>query len=68
MWALYIRVQLLWHSAVRQRGDLSLSSSERAAYAMDTWLELDKVEGSVDQHSCTSASGFMTQLREMIFK
>ena len=43
-WALYTRVQLIWHSAVRQRGDLSLSSSEQAMYTMDTWLDLDRVE------------------------
>ncbi|EJF57907.1 hypothetical protein DICSQDRAFT_157117 [Dichomitus squalens LYAD-421 SS1] len=67
VWALYMRVQFLWHSAMRQRGDPSLSSSDRAAYAMSAWLELDHVEECIGRHSCTPGSGFKTQLLEMLF-
>ena len=68
VWALYMRVLFLWHSALRQRGNLTLPDADRAAYAMAAWLELDNVEASLDRHSCGIQSGFMMQMREVLFK
>ena len=68
VWALYMRFLFLWHSALRQRGNLTLPDADRAAYAMAAWLELDNVEASLDRHSCGIQSGFMMQMREVLFK
>ncbi|EJF57821.1 hypothetical protein DICSQDRAFT_182959 [Dichomitus squalens LYAD-421 SS1] len=67
VWALYMRVLFLWHSALRQRGDSTSSDADRAAYAMGAWLELDNVEACLDRHSCGIQSGFMMQMREVLF-
>ncbi|KAI1784849.1 hypothetical protein LXA43DRAFT_174761 [Ganoderma leucocontextum] len=67
VWALYMRVMLLWHSSLRQRADASLSDADRAAYAMSAWLELDNVETCLDRHTCGIQSGYMMQMREVLF-
>ena len=63
-----MRVLLLWHSSLRQRADMSMSDADRAAYAMSAWLELDNVETCLDRHTCGIQSGYMMQMREVLFK
>ena len=40
-----MRVLFLWHSSLRQRADINMSDADRAAYAMNAWLELDNAAG-----------------------
>ena len=68
VWALYMRTLLMWHSCLRSRSDPNLSDADRAQYAMTTWLELDNVEAAMDRHTCDIQSGFMMQMREVLFK
>ena len=68
MWALYMRVLLMWHSCLRARSDAMLSPADRAQWAMGAWLELDAVEAAMDRHTCDIQSGFMMQMREVLFK
>ncbi len=63
-----MRVALLWHSSLRQRADTSMSDGDHAAYAMSAWLELDNVETCLDRHTCGIQSGYMMQMREILFK
>ncbi|PIL23633.1 transcription factor [Ganoderma sinense ZZ0214-1] len=67
VWALYMRVLFLWHSSLRQRADTSQMDADRAAYAMSAWLELDNVETCLDRHTCGIQSGYMMQMREVLF-
>ncbi|KAH9917688.1 uncharacterized protein BXZ73DRAFT_53282 [Epithele typhae] len=66
-WALYIRVQLVWHSCLRVRSDSLVADSQRAQWASTAWLELDAIEGAMDAHSCGIQSGMMLQMREFLF-
>ena len=68
VWALYMRTLLMWHSCLRSRSDATLSDADRAQYAITAWLELDAVEAAMDRHTCDIQSGFMMQMREVLFK
>ncbi|KAH9848331.1 hypothetical protein C2E23DRAFT_739783 [Lenzites betulinus] len=67
VWALYIRTLLLWHSALRLRGDIRISGADRAQSAMSAWLEVDNIEETLDRHSCAVETGFLAQVREILF-
>ncbi|KAI0822889.1 hypothetical protein BC628DRAFT_1326213 [Trametes gibbosa] len=67
VWALYIRTLLLWHSALRLRADIRISSADRAQSAMSAWLEVDNIEETLDRHSCAVETGFLAQVREILF-
>ncbi|KAL7277416.1 hypothetical protein ACG7TL_009278 [Trametes sanguinea] len=67
VWALYMRALLLWHSCLRMRCDMSLCDADRAQYAMRAWLEIDRIEGMLDRHSCIVETGFVVQVREILF-
>ena len=67
VWTLYLRSMLLLHSCVRKRGDLTLSDSERATFAMQAWLEVDAIENALNQHTCELERNFGYQAREMLF-
>ncbi|KAI0764498.1 hypothetical protein BD413DRAFT_575275 [Trametes elegans] len=67
VWSLYMRTLLLWHSCLRMRCDTSLCDADRAQYAMGAWLEIDAIEATLDRHSCTVESGFLVQVRDILF-
>ena len=50
------------------RCDMSMSDAGRAQYAMNAWLEIDAIEAMLDQHSCTVETGFLVQVRDVLFK
>ncbi len=68
VWALYMRTLFLWNSCLRSRSNKTLSNADRAQFAMTAWLELDTVEAAMDKHTCDIQSGFMLQMREVLFK
>lgn len=68
IWALYMRTLFLWHSCLRTRVDTGLTDAERAQWTVQAWLELDAVEVAMDRHTCDIQSGFMLQMREVLFK
>ncbi|TFK85475.1 hypothetical protein K466DRAFT_552028 [Polyporus arcularius HHB13444] len=67
VWALYMRTLFLWNSCLRARSNKTLSNADRAQFAMTAWLELDTVEAAMDKHTCDIQSGFMLQMREVLF-
>ena len=68
IWALYMRTLFLWHSCLRTRVEAAMADADRAQWAMQAWLELDSVEAAMDRHTCDIQSGFMLQMREVLFK
>ncbi|OJT03184.1 hypothetical protein TRAPUB_6232 [Trametes pubescens] len=68
VWALYIRTLLLWHSSLRMRSDVRMSNADRAQYSISVWLEVDNIEDTLDRHSCSIETGFLAQVREILFK
>lgn len=68
VWALYIRTLLLWHSSLRMRSDARMSNADRAQYSINVWLEIDNIEDTLDRHSCSIETGFLAQVREILFK
>ena len=68
VWALYMRTQLMWHACLRTRADAALALADRAQWATAAWLELDRIEAAMDRHTCEIQTGFMMQMREVLFK
>ncbi|RPD53150.1 hypothetical protein L226DRAFT_534271 [Lentinus tigrinus ALCF2SS1-7] len=67
VWALYMRTLFLWNACLRARANSNVSNADRAQFAMTAWLELDNVETAMDKHTCDIQSGFMLQMREVLF-
>ncbi|CDO76931.1 hypothetical protein BN946_scf185006.g13 [Trametes cinnabarina] len=67
VWALYMRALLLWHSCLRMRCDATLCDANRAQSALRAWLEIDHIENLLDRHSCIVETGFVVQVREILF-
>ncbi|KDQ62535.1 hypothetical protein JAAARDRAFT_189840 [Jaapia argillacea MUCL 33604] len=67
VWALYIRIMLLWHSCLRMRCDHSVGNDQKAQFAMTAWLETDFIEEALDRHTCDMERAFLFQGREYLF-
>ena len=68
VWALYMRTMLLWHGCLRMRWDASRPDPEKAQFAVQAWLETDKIEKALDSHTCGIERAFLFQGREFLFK
>ncbi|KAG5639438.1 hypothetical protein H0H81_002309 [Sphagnurus paluster] len=68
IWALYDRSFLLWHGCLRMRGDNRATDIVKAQFAVQTWLEADAIEASLNRHTCQIERQFIFQAREYIFK
>ncbi|EKM49512.1 uncharacterized protein PHACADRAFT_265028 [Phanerochaete carnosa HHB-10118-sp] len=67
VWALYMRTILLWHSCVRMRWDPCRADAEKAQFAVQAWLEVDKIQKALDAHTCGVERAFLFQGREYLF-
>ncbi|KZT12056.1 uncharacterized protein LAESUDRAFT_641362 [Laetiporus sulphureus 93-53] len=67
VWALYMRSLLLWNGCVRMRADMSMSDAEKAQYAMDTWMEIDRIEETLNSHTCDIERTFLFVSRDYLF-
>ena len=63
-----MRTLLLWNSCLRARAEQAMPDADRAQWTMAAWLELDSIEAAMDRHTCDIQSGFMLQMREVLFK
>ncbi len=68
VWALYTRAMLMWNSCIRMRADGSLPDSEKAAFAVAAWREIDAIEDALQRHTCGIERSFLFQGRELLFK
>lgn len=66
VWALYSRAMLLWNSCLRMRGD-DASDSDKAAFAVNAWIESTAIEEALDAHTCMCDQAFLYQGREFLF-
>lgn len=67
VWALYMRSLLLWNGCVYMRNDASMADTDKAQYAIDVWLEIDKIEVALNQHTCNIERTFMFVSRDYLF-
>ncbi|TCD70530.1 hypothetical protein EIP91_002876 [Steccherinum ochraceum] len=67
IWALYMRSMLLWHSCIRMRRSQTLSHGDKARYAVNAWLEVDKIEEGLSRHTCNIERAYLFQGREYLF-
>jgi hypothetical protein len=57
---------LLWNSCLRMRGD-DVSDSDKAAFAVNAWIESTVIEEALDAHTCGCDQAFLFQGREYLF-
>lgn len=57
---------LLWNSCLRMRGD-DVSDHDKAAFALNAWIESTTIEEALDAHTCGCDQAFMFQGREFLF-
>jgi len=68
VWALFVRAMLLWHSCIRMRRNHHLfSDADKAQFAVDAWLEADRIEAAFSRHQCLVERAYMYQGREFLF-
>ncbi len=44
------------------------SEGDKAKFAVDAWLEVDKIEAALARHTCNIERAFLYQGREFLFK
>ena len=66
--ALYMRAMLLWHSCIRMRRMTNISDGDKARFAVNGWLEVDKIEEGLNRHTCNIERAYLFQGREYLFK
>jgi len=59
VWALYTDAQLLWHSCLHVRHNLSLTKVGKTDFAMRMWLETEAIKSMLNTHTCTIEQVFM---------
>ncbi|KAI8993760.1 hypothetical protein BD414DRAFT_480378 [Trametes punicea] len=67
VWSLSLRAMLLLHSCLRVRASRSMSSAERAEFAVRAWLEIDDIERRLERHTCGMSTNYGFQSTEMLF-
>ncbi|KAK1226275.1 hypothetical protein PQX77_010748 [Marasmius sp. AFHP31] len=67
VWALYDRCVLLWNSCAKMRGNPSVRESERADFAVRSWIEAEHIENALNKHTCGIERAFIFAGREYLF-
>ncbi|KAL0069865.1 hypothetical protein AAF712_003135 [Marasmius tenuissimus] len=67
VWALYDRCVLLWNSCAKMRGNPSVRESERADFAVRSWMEAENIENALNKHTCGIERAFIFAGREYLF-
>ncbi|OSD04134.1 hypothetical protein PYCCODRAFT_1451417 [Trametes coccinea BRFM310] len=65
IWALYCRSMLLWNSCVQR--DETLTTEERANFAIDVFQETREVQDALKMHVCNLDTGLMYVCREYLY-
>lgn len=53
---------------MRMRRDERATDTDKAQFAVKTWLEADALEAALNKHTCGIERAFIFQGREYIFK
>ncbi|KAI0633498.1 hypothetical protein C8Q77DRAFT_1157703 [Trametes polyzona] len=67
VWALYCRSMLLWNSCTWIHRGESLSTDERARFAIDVFQEAREIQDALDMHVCNLDTGLMYVCREYLY-
>ena len=68
VWALYCRTMLLWNSCSTIQRDESLSTDERAKFAIGAFQETQALQDALDIHVCNLNTGLIYVAREYLYK
>ncbi|KAF9515856.1 hypothetical protein BS47DRAFT_1315770, partial [Hydnum rufescens UP504] len=67
IWALYARCQLLYASCLDAQKDNTLDDVQRGQFAVQAWLEAERLEAALDTHSCKFEQSSLYHGREFLF-
>ncbi|KAI8992919.1 hypothetical protein BD414DRAFT_437399 [Trametes punicea] len=67
VWALYCRSMLLWNSCSRIQRDATLTTEERAEFAIAVFQEAREVQDALNMHVCNLDTGLMYVCREYLY-
>ncbi|PIL36283.1 transcription factor [Ganoderma sinense ZZ0214-1] len=67
IWALYCRSMLLWNSCSCVQRDESLTTEERASFAIGAFQETREIQDALDMHVCNLDTGLMYVCREYLY-
>ena len=68
VWALYCRSMLLWNSCSSVQRVESLTTDERARFAISAFQEAREIQDALDMHVCNLDTGLMYVCREYLYK
>ncbi|KAI0368375.1 hypothetical protein BV20DRAFT_1084510 [Pilatotrama ljubarskyi] len=67
VWALYCRSMLLWNSSSCIQRDETLTTEERANFAIDVFHETRDIQDGLNMHVCNLDTGLMYVAREYLY-
>ncbi|CAE6421236.1 unnamed protein product [Rhizoctonia solani] len=68
VWALYGRAMLLWNSCLMLRKKSArMTDAQRAEFAVNVWLESNRIEEALNRHTCSFERNSLFQGREYLF-
>ena len=68
VWALYCRSMLLWNSCTCVQRDETLTTDQRASFAISAFQETREIQDALDMHVCNLDTGLMYVCREYLYK
>jgi len=68
VWNIYFRAMVLWNGCIGMRGEVNVSDSVQAKYAMTTWMESCELDDLLDKHTCDTERAFIFIGREYLYK
>lgn len=68
VWALYCRSMLLWNSSSIIQRDETLTTDERARFAIDVFHETRDIQDALKMHQCNIDTGLMYVCREYLYE
>jgi len=67
IWALYSQCYLLYTSCFSMRGDESISEYDKGQFAVQAWLECERIENILDAHTCDIEKATLYFGRQVLF-
>lgn len=58
---------MLWLGCIRMRNDTRANNSDKAQFALQSWLEGDSLEVALNRHTCGLERASIFLAREYIF-
>ena len=68
VWAIYCRSMLLWNSCSYIQRNETLTTDQRASFAISAFQETREIQDALDMHVCNLDTGLMYVCREYLYK